>query len=99
MQDTTKQESLTSKNNPEQWRFSFLTSAPFMHFLDLMPEAAILSTTSGQIILTNTTAQQLFQYSEHEFLQCSIEDLVPKKVKAIHPKFRAHFLKILSLDF
>jgi diguanylate cyclase (GGDEF)-like protein/PAS domain S-box-containing protein len=75
------------------WEFSFLTSETFTSFLDLIPEAAIFSNESGEILLTNVTAQQLFQYSEAEFLQRSIEDLVPEKIRAIHPKMRAFFFE------
>lgn len=76
-----------------QWTFSFVMSEEFTSFLDLIPEAVILSAESGKIIITNKIAQQLFQYSKAEFLQCTIEDLVPQKIRAIHPKLRASFLE------
>ena len=59
----------------------------------MIPDAVIFSDESGQIILTNKTAQQLFQYSETEFLHCNIEMLVPKATKKIHPSLREAFFK------
>ncbi|MDF1677423.1 MAG: sensor domain-containing diguanylate cyclase [Legionellaceae bacterium] len=81
-------------SNPQlQWNFSFLMSKEFSHFLHLIPDAAILSTESGQIILTNQTAQTLFGYTETEFLQVNIEDLVPESIRAVHPTLRATFFE------
>ncbi|MCH9756505.1 MAG: sensor domain-containing diguanylate cyclase [Gammaproteobacteria bacterium] len=84
--------SFVGKKTKNHWDFSFLSSEAFIDFLDLIPEAAILSTESGDIILTNKAAQTLFEYSKTEFLQIGIEDLVPKQIRAIHPKLRASFL-------
>ena len=91
MTDNTKQ--LIEDTNNIQWSYSFLKSDRFASFLDLIPEAAILSNRSGQIILTNITARQLFQYSKEEFLKCGIEALVPESIRAIHPKMRAAFFQ------
>lgn len=93
MPDTVDQTQLFSKGKDQEWNFSFLMSAAFTGFLDLIPEAAILSTTSGEIILTNEAAQKLFQYSDMEFTQHVIEDLVPEKIRNIHPKLRADFFE------
>ncbi len=49
MTDNTKQ--LIEDTNNRQWSYSFLKSDRFASFLDLIPEAAILSNQSGQIIL------------------------------------------------
>ena len=89
MPDKTKR--LIKNTSNAHWDFSFLMSESFISFLDLIPEATILSTESGEIILTNKTAQELFQYSKHEFLQLTIEDLVPQKIRSFHPKLRANF--------
>ncbi|MDF1683435.1 MAG: sensor domain-containing diguanylate cyclase [Legionellaceae bacterium] len=73
------------------WTLEFIMSDSFLEFLDLIPEAVIVSEESGRIIITNRVAQQLFQYSEDEFRQCMIEDLVPQKIRSMHPKLRAEF--------
>jgi hypothetical protein len=73
------------------WNASLLKSASFIDFLNLIPEAVILSTESGQVILTNYTAQTLFQYTADEFLTCVIEDLVPDNIRKHHPQLRAKF--------
>ncbi len=75
------------------WTEKFLHSDAFLAFLNMTPEAAIFSNEAGQIVLTNKSAQKLFQYSEAEFLNCTIEDLVPEKSKAFHPDHRAAFFK------
>jgi diguanylate cyclase (GGDEF)-like protein/PAS domain S-box-containing protein len=75
------------------WTFEFIMSKAFINFLDLIPEVVIVSTESGEIIITNRIARQLFQYSGDEFRQCTIEDLVPKKIRAMHPKLRADFFE------
>ena len=84
---------LLQEANTSQWAYSFLISEQFVYFLNLIREAAILSDISGHIILTNTMAQTLFQYSAEEFLNCIVEDLVPEKIKGIHPKMRAAFFE------
>tara|TARA_R110002126_G_scaffold291802_1_gene459133 strand:+ start:33998 stop:34942 length:945 start_codon:yes stop_codon:yes gene_type:complete len=75
------------------WTYDFIMSDSFLGFLDLIPEAVVISEESGKIIITNRVAQQLFQYAEDDFRQCSIEDLVPEKIRAIHPKLRADFFE------
>jgi len=75
------------------WTYDFIMSDSFLGFLDLIPEAVIVSEESGKIIISNRVAQKLFEYSEDEFRQCMIEDLVPKKIRAIHPKLRADFFE------
>jgi diguanylate cyclase (GGDEF)-like protein/PAS domain S-box-containing protein len=91
MPDTINQ--FTKENSNTHWTFSFLVSKAFVGFLDLIPEAAILSNEAGDIVLTNITAQTFFQYSKDEFLKHSIEDLVSEKIRAIHPKMHAYFFE------
>lgn len=81
------------KKELTHWTVSFLKSDPFLDFLNLIPDAVILSTTSGKIIRTNQIAQTLFQYTETEFLNYCIEDLVPEQFKKEHPKLRKAFFK------
>ncbi|MDF1795485.1 MAG: GGDEF domain-containing protein [Coxiellaceae bacterium] len=75
------------------WDLAFLMSDAFRSFLDLLPEAAILSNEQGEVILTNTVAQQLFKYTAEEFVGVVVEELVPKKIRGEHAKFRQWFFE------
>lgn len=72
---------------------SFLRSSSFIDFLNLIPEAAILSNEAGEILITNLTAQALFQYPESEFKTVSVDDLVPLNIRELHPSMRDFFFK------
>jgi len=64
-----------SKNAGESgWTLSFVLSASFQDFLDLIPEAAIISNEKGEILVTNKEAQQVFQHSKQSFLRANIEE-------------------------
>ncbi len=76
-----------------KWQWEFLNSDSFLSFFDLIPEAGILSNEAGEIVLTNQTAQRLFNYSQQEFLEVTIEDLVPPKIKHDHVKMRQWFFE------
>ena len=77
----------------EQWDYQFILSTPFIGFIDLIPEAVILSNTDGHILCVNQEAQRLLQYSREELLHLSIEDLVPEDIRNFHIKLRAWFFK------
>jgi diguanylate cyclase (GGDEF)-like protein/PAS domain S-box-containing protein len=81
------------QTNNTHWTTDFLYSKAFTQFLDLIPEAAILSTEDGKVIISNSAAQKTFMYSEKEFKQKVIEDLVPASIKNIHAKFREWFFQ------
>ncbi|MDF1653958.1 MAG: sensor domain-containing diguanylate cyclase [Coxiellaceae bacterium] len=84
---------LTNESQSTFWQWDFLMSDSFVSFFDLIPEAGIISDESGKIILTNQTAQRLFNYSQKEFLEVEIEELVPPKIKIEHIKMRRWFFE------
>lgn len=77
----------------ETWKHTFILSKKFKRFIDLIPEAMIISAEDGRIVCVNHTAIKIFQYTESEFLKCTIEDLVPSNVKPHHKELRAFFFE------
>ncbi len=75
----------------EGWSLDFLLSDKFAKFLELIPEAVILSAKNGQVLYVNDQAEKLFRYSRAEFLKLKIENLVPERFRAAHPEKRAFF--------
>ncbi|MDF1758210.1 MAG: sensor domain-containing diguanylate cyclase [Legionellaceae bacterium] len=75
----------------QQWTSQFILSNIFTSFINLIPDAVILSNVDGEIILTNVTAQETFGYSEEEFLKLVIEDLVPGNIHDHHVDLRKWF--------
>lgn len=78
---------------PICWDYNFLFSKQFISFLDLIPEAAILSNETGEVIIANSTAQKLFGLSKERFLKAVIEDFVPENIRKFHTKLRKSFFK------
>jgi diguanylate cyclase (GGDEF)-like protein/PAS domain S-box-containing protein len=79
--------------DPSTWTIEFILSKSFQDFIDLIPEAAIISNPAGQIVKINSMAQKIFGYSKKEFLQLLIEDLVPKEIHDHHVSLRGAFFK------
>jgi PAS domain S-box-containing protein len=75
------------------WQYDFVMSDAFLGFLDLIPEAAVLSNEQGKVLVMNQTALHLFEYSQQTLADCVIEDLVPSQVRAAHVKLRALFFE------
>ena len=55
------------------------------------PDAMLQADCDGNIILSNPQAEKLFGYSNAEFLQMSIEALLPDNLRAGHPKKRESY--------
>src|SRR5688572_30247163 len=56
-------------------------------------EGILVSDEQGHIIMSNPKAQALFGYNANEFLNLTIEDLVPSRFKTIHVDHRSNYLK------
>ncbi len=74
-----------------RWEYDFIFSDTFAEFIDLIPEAIIISDEAGKIVLSNQLASQLFSYSAVEFRDLVIEDLVPMTISNIHSQLRSDF--------
>lgn len=70
-----KSENLITTQKGLLWHYDFLLSDSFVEFLNLLPEAVLISDTEGNILLSNMVAQNLFGFSKEEFLKCKVEDL------------------------
>ena len=73
------------------WKLDFILSDAFGYFLDLIPEAVIISDEDGHVILANRVTCDLLQYNLDEIKRCVVEDLVPKKIRDTHARMRAYF--------
>lgn len=73
------------------WDYSFLTSTTFSEFINLIPEAVIISNQAGDIVSCNDMACLIFGYSRVEFEQLTIEPLVPERIRDRHADMRAWF--------
>ncbi len=71
-----------SAHSPRSWSSAIVESAP---------NGIIVVDQSGKIVLTNEKARSLFGYSKDEFLNLTIEDLVPKQARGHHSHYRASF--------
>ncbi|WP_373017447.1 PAS domain S-box protein [Thiomicrorhabdus sp.] len=63
------------------------------HLLDAAPDAILVSNAAGEILLANKKAQEMFEFTQEEFLQATIEDLVPHPYSASHKGLRKAYLK------
>jgi diguanylate cyclase len=75
----------------DEWPLAFVLSDKFLTFLDLIPEAVVISQPDGSIIQINDQAAKLFSYSREAFLALKIEDLVPERFRKAHPEKREFY--------
>ena len=66
--------------------------APISTVLNASPNGMIVVNSSGEIVLTNTTLENIFKYSKNEIIGKKIEQLIPTKYKQEHQKYRNHFI-------
>lgn len=55
------------------------------------PSAVFVTDEQGAILRANPRATELFGYTQSEFLSRRIEDLIPERFRAAHPKHRENF--------
>jgi PAS domain S-box-containing protein len=59
--------------------------SPGFKFIEILSDAAILVKESGEIVLANTPAEALFDYSRGELIGQSVQVLVPEGARDHHP--------------
>jgi PAS domain S-box-containing protein len=63
----------------------------FLHFLETLPDAMVLSDGEGQIVLVNTNTEKLFGYHRDELQGRKVEILVPARLRPRHRRHRAAY--------
>lgn len=63
----------------------------FRAILDAAPDAMIITSRTGDILLTNAQAEKLFGYRADEMRGRQVEMLLPERFRADHVKHRANF--------
>jgi PAS domain S-box-containing protein len=63
----------------------------FRSVLESAPDAMIVVSADGKIVLSNAQVKKLFGYSPEELLGQHIEILMPERLRAMHPEHRKTF--------
>ncbi|MCA9187221.1 MAG: PAS domain S-box protein [Planctomycetales bacterium] len=69
------------------------TNRQFESVMEVAPNAMIMIDPSGEIVLVNRAAEEVFQYAREEMLGESIEMLIPERFRPAHPKLRDAFFE------
>ena len=64
-----------SKTDMSAW-----ADSGFQSFLEVIPEAILVSNRAGQIVLANAQAERLFGYSREALVGSLVEELVPPRL-------------------
>ena len=64
----------------------------FESVFDFSPDALLMVNQQGAIILANRQAEELFGYSKADFLNLTVEQLIPEKFREAHIGLRNRFL-------
>lgn len=67
-----------------------------LSFLAVLHDPIIAIKENGKIVQVNKKAQELFGYHRNEFLQMTVEDLLPSSLRQLYSRFREIFIKKLS---
>jgi PAS domain S-box-containing protein len=63
----------------------------FRGLLDSAPDAMVITTGDGRIVLVNHQVEEMFGYQRHELLDLPVEVLIPERFRAAHTSHRAHY--------
>ncbi len=61
--------------------------------LDAAPDAMLIVSLDGEIVVANPTAEKLFRYSEDRLIGRSVESLVPESRRELHQHNRAAYAR------
>lgn len=59
--------------------------------MDIAADAMLVADADGRILLSNPAAERLFGYTRDEFIGLTVEDLIPRRLRAAHGDKRAAY--------
>jgi PAS domain S-box-containing protein len=65
----------------------------FRGLLESAPDAMVIVSSDGQIVLVNAQTETLFGYSRDELTKMSVDQLVPERYRVRHPGHRVSYFK------
>jgi len=74
------------RGQPPRW-----ADASSRTLLDAAPDAMLVVSRAGEIVVANLQAEKLFGYSREELIGRSVESLIPTRLRAEHPQHRRNF--------
>jgi len=69
------------------------TEAWYRGIVEAAPDGMLVVDESGIITLCNPKVEDIFGYAPGELLGYSVDDLVPREIRADHPRMRASFMR------
>ena len=63
----------------------------FRGLLESAPDAIVITSGDGRIVLVNRQAEEMFGYQRHDLLDHPVEMLMPERFRDAHLKHRAHY--------
>ena len=74
------------RDQPPKW-----ADASSRTLLDAAPDAMLVISRAGEIVVANLQAEKLFGYSREDLIGRSVESLIPTRLRAEHPQHRRNF--------
>ncbi len=63
----------------------------FRGLLESAPDAMVITSSNGRIVLVNRQVEAMFGYQRYELLDHPVEMLIPERFRDAHPEHRAHY--------